>query len=119
VVFVFAKTADDALAGLAKEIDTLVAANQEKKLAAVINFTGEANDDTKAKIKEFGEKHELKNVALTLTADAKRFQINDDAEVTVMHYKGKKVLFNAAVAKGGLGKEAVAAIVEGTKKILD
>ena len=119
MVFVFAKTADDALAGLAKEIDKLVAANQEKKLAAVINFTGEANDAAKANIKEFGEKHELKNVALTITGDGKKFEVNDEAEVTVMHYKGKKVQFNAAVAKGGLSKEAVAAIVEGVKKILD
>ena len=107
------------MAGLAKEIDKLVAANQEKKLAAVINFVGEANDETKAKIKEFGEKHDLKNVALTLTAEAKKFEISDEADVTVMHYKEKKVQFNTAVAKGGLSKEAVAAIVEGAKKVLD
>jgi hypothetical protein len=36
-----------------------------------------------------------------------------------MHYKEKKVQFNTAVAKGGLSKEAVAAIVEGAKKVLD
>jgi hypothetical protein len=119
VVFVFAKTADDALASLAKEIDKLVAANQEKKLAAVINFVGEANDAAKAKIKDFGEKHNLKNVALTLTTEAKTFQIGDEAVVTVMHYKDKTVRFNAAVAKGGLKKEAVAAIIEGAKKILE
>lgn len=114
-----AKTPDDALASLAKQIDKIVADNQEKKLAAVINFTGEPTDDYKAKIVEFGTKHNLKNVALTITADAERFNINDQAEVTVMHYKGKSVKSNHAVAAGGLNAEAVKSIIEGTKTILD
>jgi hypothetical protein len=114
-----AKTPDDALASLAKQIDKLVADNQEKKLAAVINFTGEPTDDYKAKIAEFGTKHNLKNVALTVTADADRFKINDQAEVTVMHYKGKTVKSNHAVAAGGLNAEAIKSILEGTKTILD
>jgi hypothetical protein len=114
-----AKTPDDALASLAKQIDKLVADNQEKKLAAVINFTGEPTDDYKAKIAEFGTKHNLKNVSLTVTADADRFKINDQAEVTVMHYKGKTVKSNHAVAAGSLNAEAVKSILEGAKAILD
>jgi hypothetical protein len=107
------------LAGLVKKIDELVAANEEKKLAAVINFIGEDNEETKAKIKEFGEKQELKKIPLTLTADAEKFKIGKDAEVTVMHYKEKTVRFNHSVAKGGLTAEAVTAILEGVKKILE
>lgn len=114
-----AKTPDDALASLAKQIDKLVADNQEKKLAAVINFIGEPTDDYKAKIAEFGTKHNLKNVALTITADADRFKISDQAAVTVMHYKGKTVKANHAVPVGGLNAEAVKGILEGTKAILD
>jgi hypothetical protein len=114
-----AKTPDDALASLAKQIDKLVADNQEKKLAAVINFTGEPTDDYKAKIAEFGTKHNLKNVALTTTADAEKFKVNDQAEVTVMNYKGKTVKSNHAVAAGGLNAAAIKSIVEGVKTILD
>jgi hypothetical protein len=114
-----AKTPNDALASLAKQIDKLVADNQEKKLAAVINFTGAPTDDYKAKIAEFGTKHNLKNVALTITADAERFKINDQAELTMMYYKGKTVKSNHAVVVGGLNAAAVKSIVEGAKTILD
>lgn len=88
-------------------------------MAAVVNFTGEPTDDYSASIKAFGEKHGIKNVALTTTSDGDRFRINDRAEVTVMHYKGKRVAYNYATAKGELDKDAVKAIVEGTKTILN
>jgi hypothetical protein len=118
-VFAFAKTPSDALASLAKQIDKLVADNQEKKLAAVINFTGEPSDDYKAKVAEFGTKHNLKNVALAITADAERFKINAQAEVTVLHYKGKTVKSNQSVPVGGLNEAAVKSILEGAKAVLD
>jgi hypothetical protein len=107
------------LASLAKQIDKLVADNQDKKLAAVINFIGEPSDDYQKKIVEFGTKHNLQNVALTITPDAARFKINDQAEVTVMHYKGKSVKANHAVAVGDLDDQAVKRIIEGAKAILD
>jgi len=118
VVFLFAKTADDALAGLVKKIDALVVAQEEKKLAAVVNIVGPATDEAKAAIKAFGEKAGLKKVPLTLTTDAAKFKVSGDAEVTVMLYRGKKVQFNLAVAKGGLDEKTVAAILEATKKML-
>ena len=116
---IFARATDDALASLVKEIDKLVAEKKDKQLAAVVNFIGEPTDEMKAKIKDFGEKHDLKNVALVVTKDADAFKISDEAEVTVMHYKDKKVKFNAAAAKGALNKKAIDAIVAGLPKILE
>lgn len=118
-MFAFAKTPNDALASLAKQIDKLVADNQDKKLAAVINFTAEPADDLQAKVAEFGTQHDLKNVALTVTADAARFGVSEQAEVTVLHYKQKTVKSLQAVPAGGLNEEAVKRIVEGAKAILD
>lgn len=118
-MFAFAKTPDDALASLAKQVDKLVADQQEKKLAAVINFTGEASDDYKAKIAEFATKNNLKNVALTVTADAERFKVDGQAEVTVIYYKAKKVKSRHAVPAGGLNEAAVKEIVAGAKAVLD
>lgn len=118
-MFAFAKTPSDALASLAKQIDKLVADNQDKKLAAVINFTGEPADDYVKKVAEFGTEHNLKNVALAITADAGRFGISDQAEVTVLHYKQKTVKSKQAVPAGGLNEAAVKGIVEGAKAILD
>ena len=103
---------------LVKKIDALVVAQQEKKLAAVVNFPGEADDETTEKIKKFGEKQRLKKVPLAVTSDGDKFEINDDAEVSVMIYRGKKVKFNYALGKGGLDQKTVAAIVKDTKKML-
>jgi len=118
-VFAFAKTPNDALASLVNQIDKLVADNQEKKLAAVINFTGEPSDDYKSEIAEFGAKHDVKNVALTITGDAERFKVDDQAEVTVIHYKAKTVKSRHSVPAGSLNEVAVKEIIEGAKAILD
>lgn len=107
------------MASLAKQIDNLVADNQEKKLAAVINFMGEPTEDYQQQIVEFGTKHDLKHVALVATVGADRFKIHDQAEVTVMHYKGKTVKANHAVAVGGLNDQAIKGIIEGAKAILE
>ena len=118
MVFAFANAPTDALASLAKQLDKLVADNDSKKLAAVINFPGEANDENKAKIAEFAKKHNIQKVALTVTKDGAKFKVSPDAEVTVMHYKGKEVKFNHAVAPGALNDAEVKKIVEGAKVIL-
>ena len=119
MIFVFAKTPDDALAGLVKELDKAVAANAEKKLAAVVNFTGELTDEYKDKVAKFAEKNKIEQVALTMTGDAEKFKVNDAAEVTVMHYKGKEVKFNFATDKNGLNQQAIKAVVDGIQKVLE
>ena len=87
-------------------------------MASVINFTGELSDDYIEQIKKFGEDLDLKHTALTTSSDGGKFKVNEDAEVTVMHYKGKKVAFNYA-SKDALNDEAVKAIVKGTGTILE
>ena len=119
MTFVFTETPNDDLASLAKQLDKLVVDNEEKKLAVVMNFTGEPTDEYTESIAKFAEKHNLKNVTLTVTGDAGKFKVSDEAEVTVMHYKGKKVAFNSAVKPGGLKKDAIKKIVEGTSTILE
>jgi hypothetical protein len=116
VIFVFAKTPGDLTASLAKKLDEVVAANTDKKLAAVINFTGEQTEEFQKQVGEFAEKNKLENVALTVTSDAKNFNISDDASVTVMHYVGKEVKFVCSTKK--VDDQAVTAIVEGVETIL-
>lgn len=106
------------MASLVKELENVVAANAEKKLVAVINFTGEPTDDFQAKIAEFAQQNKIEQVALTATKDAAKFQVNEAAEVTVMHYRNKEVKYNFASDKAGLNDQAIRAIVEGVKKIL-
>ena len=119
VVFVFAKTPSDALARLVRELDKVAAENEDAKRASVINFTDEPSDEYTAKIEQFGEKLDLKHTALTLSSDGGKFKVNEDAELTVMHYKGKKVAYNFAGGKESLTDAAIKQIVAGTKTILE
>jgi anthranilate phosphoribosyltransferase len=119
VIFVFAKSADDNLASLAKAIDKAVADNADQKLAAVINFTGESTDEYLDKITKFADEHGIKHTALVVTGDAGRFKISNDAEVTVMNYKNRKVTFNYSTCKDGLGDQTTKAVVEGVKSMLN
>ena len=114
----FAKTPDDALASLVGEIDKVAANNSDAKLSGVVNFTGEASDEYVEKIEKLADKLDLKHVAFTITSDGKRFKISEDAEVTVMHYKGKKVAYNYAT-KDKLNDAAIKEIVKATSTILE
>ena len=119
MIFVFAKTPDDNLARLVKKLDEVVAANQQKKLAAVVNFTADTGEEFAKKVRAFGEENHIQNVALTVTADAKRFHVSDEVAVTVMHYRGKKVKFNFSADPGGLDDQAIESILHGVETILD
>jgi len=119
VVFIFAKTPSDELAGLVRKIDKLVEANGDKQLAAVVNFIGEPTDEYVAKAKEFGETHNIQNVALTVTSDADRFAVNEDAEITIMNYKDKKVIFNFGSDKAELSEKEIGSIVKAAEKMLE
>ena len=103
---------------MASEIDKVAEENADAKMAGVINFTGEVSDEYLEQIEDFGEKLELKHVALTTTNDGGKFKVNEDADVTVMHYKGKKVAYNYS-AKGELKEDAIKEIVKGTATILE
>lgn len=119
MVFVFAKSADDHLASLAKAIDKAVADHADKQLAAVINFTGEATDEYLEKIEEFAEKHGIENTALVVSGDASRFEVSDDVDVTVMHYTRRKVTFNFSAKNDELNDDATTKVIDGLKTMLN
>jgi hypothetical protein len=114
-----AKTPDRALAMLVKKLDKMVAAHQDQKLAAVVNILGEPTDKAKKKIYNFGEKHDLQKVPLAITQDGDLFKINDDAAVSVMIYRGRKVKVNYALPEGDLDLRTVSKIIKSTKKMLN
>lgn len=87
-------------------------------MATVINFTGELSDEYIEKIKSFGEELDLKHTAMATSSDGGKFKVNEDAEVTVMHYKGKKVKYNFA-SQEALASDDVKSIVDGTGAILE
>ena len=104
------------MASLVKQLDALVAANEDKKLAAVVNFI----DLEEATVTAFADKHQFANVALTIvdSKNAGNFDINAEADLTAMHYRGKQVLSNHAVGSGQLNEKAIQGILAGADAIL-
>ena len=54
---VFTRKADDTLASLVKQIDQVVADNQDQNMASFVNFLGSDADALKIAVREFGTTH--------------------------------------------------------------
>ncbi len=107
------------MASLAKQLDKLVADNNDKKFAAVINFLGQPTDEHHAKVADFATKNGLTHVSLTIAPEASRMKLSDQAEVTAIYYKRKIVKTSRSAAVGGLDDQAVKNIIAGAHEILD
>ena len=116
VVFIFARKMDDNLASLVKQLDKIVAANSKQKMASVVNFLGEETDDVISDAKKFGKQHKVKNVALVVPRPSLNgppsFKVNEQAELTVMLYKGRRIVGNYALAAGKLDAKKIKQIVK-------
>lgn len=123
VVMVFARSTDDNLAKLVKQIDDTVAANADKKMASFVNIIGKDADKAAESAKTFAKKHGFKNVAICVAKDLPNgpegFSIAPQADVTVMTYVKGQVKDNKTFAEGKLDDTGIAAVVAGTKKILN
>ena len=85
----------------------------------MINFFGDDVNSLIDEVKKFGEENKLENVALVVTNDTDRFNVNREAEITVMHYRGKKVAANHAIADGGLNEKVSKEILTDIEKIIE
>jgi hypothetical protein len=119
-VTVFAKETGDALASLVKQLDKVVADNKEQQAAAFVNVIGEDREKLEEVAKKFGAPYD--NVAVVVPvefeAGPKDYGVNPEAGVTVLVYRGGKVMANHAIAPGKLDEKAIKAIVEDARKTL-
>lgn len=119
---VYARHADENLAGLVSKIDALVAEHQDEQLASLIVFVGPEAEPLKKMVKQFGEKHGFKNVVLAVPQDHefghRGLKLNPEAEITVMIYKGKQIQANLAAPVGGVDDVFTAQIVDAAVKVL-
>jgi len=122
VVNIFARKITDDLASLVKQIDTTVGKNQDQKMAAFVVLLTDDPDAAESKLKELAEKHGIEHTPLTYfdgLAGPPKYQIDKDANVTVMMWRKLTVKANYAFEKGKLDKAAIKHIVAGTEKILN
>ena len=119
----FARQADDALASLVKQLDKIVADNDDQKLASVVNLLGDDADSLQATAKEFAAAHKLQHVAVAVPNDhvtgPPGMKLSPEAGLTVMLYRGKEVKANHALPPGGLDQARADAIVADVAKILE
>lgn len=122
MVAIFTRSITDDLTSLVKQIDEQVAKNEEKKMASFVILLSNDADGDEAKLKALAEKAGIKHVPLTIfdgVAGPPNYKIAEDAEVTVVHWLGRKAVVNHAFAKGKLDKDGVKKVVESTAKILE
>ena len=122
VVNIFARELTPEVVSLVKKIDSVVGANEEKKMAAFVTLLTDDPDKDEAKLKEIAKKEGLKNVPLTVfdgIAGPEDYKIAEKADITVMMWVDSDVKVNYAFAKGELKASSTKSILADTKKILD
>lgn len=120
MVCVFARETSEPLASLVKSIDAEIAKHRELKSFVVV--LTDDGDKTASTLKTMAADCRLKHVPLTLVespSGPSSYKIAEDADVTVMFWKGTEVKVNHAYKKGGLTEADVRAIVAELPKILD
>ena len=118
---IFARNIDDNLASLVKKADEFVKKNEDEKAAAFLVLMTDDPDGAEEKLKALAKKTKVK-IPLTIfdgKTGPKNYKIAKDADVTVLHWKGKSVKANQAFKKGELNKEGIKKFTESTKKILE
>ena len=120
---VFARTTDDALASLVKQIDNVVAEGAEQKLAAFVNVLGIDEETATEAAVALAAEDDFANVAICVSSDLpngpEKFQLALDADVTVVTYVKKKITGMQEVSAGELDKETIDKIVSLVETLQD
>ena len=122
VIAIFTRSTDESVSNLMKELDAVVAKNEEKKAASFVNLLGESPEKMKAGAKKLVDKSKAENIAVVVPVDGdngpEALNLNPKADVTVLIYNKGKIEANHAIAAGKLDKKAIQAIIADTDKIL-
>ena len=119
MVCVIARETEGPLTSLVKQVDEKIAKDNALK-AFVVVLTDDAKK-TAGTLKDLAKTGGIKSVPLTLIDDVKGpadYQIAKDADVTVMMWKGGKVVVNHAYRKGKMTEADVKTILSEIPKIL-
>ena len=121
VVTVFTRDVNDNVAKLVSEIDKVVEANKDKKMAAFVVVLAEDADKIAPQLEEMAKKNGIKNVPLTIfdgDAGPAEYKIGKDAATTVMTWNKMAVQTNVALAKGELNDAKIKTLVANAGKLV-
>jgi len=120
---IFARNIDSSLTSLVKKIDAATKSNSSAKMGSFVVFLASEDDAKKMEtsLAEYAKKENIKSTVLTIdnVAGPQGYNIDKDAEVTVVLYNKRTVKANHAFRKGELNEMAIKAIINDIPKILE
>jgi len=118
VVCIFARRITGALTGLLKQLDARLA--HEHDLKALVVLLTDDPDRTAARLTDLARECQLQYVPLTLVANPsgpQDYKLAEEAEVTILSWKGPKVRSNRAYAAGQMAEADASALLSELHKI--
>ena len=116
VVMIFARTADESLAELIDELEEELKEHESDKLTGFVNMIGSDAESLKAAAAKFVKDNGIQRVAFVVPEAAENgpdnLKIAPEADLTVVCYKGGKVMASHAFKKGELDGDTIGEIVE-------
>ena len=108
------------MTGLVKKVDEATRKNRKVEMGSFVIFL-DKSDEMEKKVKELGEKQDLKETVLALDnpAGPNGYKIAKEASVTILLYTGRKVKANFAYEKGKLTVAEVEKVLKELPKILE
>lgn len=119
VAMVFARSVDEPVVNLLKRIDVATGEHKDAKMGSFVVFLDDS-DGMVNRLKEVAEKENLKNIVLSVDKPEgpRGYNVNKEADVTVVLYTDHVVKANYAFPKGGLKDKDIDQIVGDVSKIL-
>jgi hypothetical protein len=125
VVTVFVRDIkDEILTELLKGLDKTVAQNADLQMRALLVLLTDDPDPAEKKLRKLAEDSRIKNIPLTIHADAAgppAYRISEDAQLTVMMWVGGRVKVNRAFGKEKqkLEKKHIKGLLKETDKLFE
>jgi len=123
VVMIFARTADESLAKLIDELEEELKEHEADKLTGFVNMIGGDAESLKAAAAKFVKDNGIERFAFVVPEDAENgpgnLNIAPEADLTVVCYKGGKVMASHAFKKGELNGDTIGAIVEASCSLVE
>jgi hypothetical protein len=117
---IFAREVSDNLTSLVKKIDACTAKNKDAKMGSFVVFLSD-DENMEKKLKELAKKNKIDNTILTIVEKKdgpEGYDIDKDADITVVLYVKKTVKANYPFKKGQMKEKDITKIVGDLKKIL-
>jgi hypothetical protein len=120
VAVIFAREITPPLTSLVKKLDEATLQNADHKMGSFVVLLTDKEEAGVKRLKELAQKEGLTNIILTTYGKdgPPSYDINKDADVTVLFYVQKTVKANYAYRKGDFRDKDIDAVLEGLPKIV-